>query len=58
MIKDVWEFQEKYPTKEAREKALKRMSNAQIDKIIDTCGTKQAKIYYSKFRSEPQKNGK
>ena len=50
MYKDVFEFQEKNPTREAREKELKKMSNEEIDKLIATCGTPQAKVYYKKFK--------
>ncbi len=47
---DVFEFQKAYPTKTEREKALKSMSNEQIDKLISTCGTPQAKVYYASFK--------
>ena len=47
--KDVFEFQKAYPTKDAREKALRQMSNEEIEKLIKSCGTAQAKIYYHKF---------
>jgi len=49
-FKDVFEFQQVYPKKADREKALKGMSDSQIDKLISTCGTPQAKIYYSSFK--------
>ena len=48
--KPVEDFQKKYTTKAAREKALKNMTNAQIDKLIKASGTQQAKIYYSSFK--------
>lgn len=47
----VWEFQEKHPTKEQREEALKTMTDKEIDEIIESCGTMQGKIYYSKFKT-------
>ena len=48
----VFEFQKKYRTKEEREKALKKMTNDEINEIIKTCGTMQGKIYYGKFRKK------
>ena len=47
-------FQTKYPTKAAREKALKGMTDTQIDKLIDAMPSVQGKIYLSKFRSTPR----
>ena len=44
------EFQKKYPTKDKREAALQTMDNKEIDEIIKSCGTVQAKIYYSGFK--------
>ena len=46
----VFEFQEMYPTKMAREKALRAMSNEEIDEIIASCGTAQGKAYYASFK--------
>ena len=37
----VFEFQEKYPNKMAREKTLWQMSNEEIDEIIASCGKKK-----------------
>ncbi len=48
----VFEFQKKYPVKADRIKALINMSNKEIDEIINSCGTQQGKIYYSKFKKE------
>ena len=45
----VFEFQEMYPNKMAREKALRQMSNEEIDEIIASCGTAQGKAYYASF---------
>ena len=50
--KTVGAFQEKYPTNEEREKALKLMSNEEIDNLISGAGTVQAKIYYSSFKKK------
>ena len=47
---DLKTFQEEHPTREEREEVLKQMSNEEIDEIIETCGTVQAKIYYKRFK--------
>ena len=44
------EFQERYKTREEREEALKRMSNEEIDKLIECPSSIQCKIYLSKFK--------
>ena len=49
------DFQKKNPTRTDKEKALRGMSNAQIDKLIDGCGTVQGKIFYSKFKTDQRK---
>ena len=46
----VFEFQQMYPTKMAKEKALRGMSNEEIDEIIASCGTAQGKAYYASFK--------
>lgn len=53
MSKIIDNFQKKYPTKAEKETALRGMSDAQIDRLIDASTNVQAKIFYSKFRSEP-----
>lgn len=50
MGKIIDDFQKKYPTKEAKEKVLKAMSNADIDKLIADSTNVQAKIFYKKFK--------
>ena len=47
MYKDVFEFQEKHPTKEEREKVLQTMSYEEIMHIAYTCGTIQGANYYA-----------
>lgn len=47
---NIEEFQNLYPTREEREEKLKAMSNEEINKIIESCGTVQGKIYYSRFK--------
>jgi hypothetical protein len=37
MDRIIEEFQKKYITKEAKEKALNNMPNEQIDELINTC---------------------
>ena len=49
---NVFEFQKAHPTKAGREKALKGMTNTQIDKLVKTCGTPQGKAYYSSFKKK------
>ena len=50
VFKDVYEFQKAYPSKEDKEKALMNMSDEDIDHLISTCSTPQAKIFYSSFK--------
>ena len=45
-------FQEKNPTKEEKEKALQKMTNEEIDVLINSSGNIYAKIFYSKFKNE------
>lgn len=51
-FKDVFEFQKAFPTKADKEKALKTMSNAEIDVLIKSCPNVQGKVFYSKFKSK------
>lgn len=46
----VTRFQKAHPTKASKTKALKSMSNAQIDKLIKASSNTQAKIFYSSFK--------
>ena len=48
------EFQELYPSKEEREEAVKKLSDDEIDEIIESCGTVQGKIYYSQLKKNNQ----
>ena len=43
-------FQEKYPTKEAKEEALKQMPDEEIDRLINDTSNIYAKNFYSKFK--------
>lgn len=45
-------FQKAFPTKQAKEKVLKKMSINQIDKLIDAASTMQAKNYYASFKKK------
>lgn len=47
--KAVQAFQEKFPTKAKREKALRSMSDEEIEILINSCGTAQGKNYYTSF---------
>ena len=53
-FKDVFEFQKAYPSKPDREKALRNMTNEDIDKLVATCGTNQGKAYYASFKRTKQ----
>lgn len=50
MDKLIEEFQKKYPTREAKEEALKKMSDEEIDKLINASTNVYGKIFYSKFK--------
>ena len=54
MFRDISEFQEVYPTREAREKALMTMSSEEIMHLAHTGGIAQAKIYYAYFAREAE----
>lgn len=45
-------FQKAFPTKQTKEKVLKKMSINQIDKLIDAASTMQAKNYYASFKKK------
>ena len=45
-------FQNDYPTKKAKEEALKKMTNEQIDELIEASGNTYAKIFYSSFKKQ------
>ena len=49
------DFQKKYPTKAEKERALRGMSDAQIDKLINASSNTQGKIFYSQFKSDKGK---
>lgn len=51
-FEDVYEFQEKYPTKEEKEEALKHLSNDEIRHLAYTCGTVTGAAWYSKHIKE------
>ena len=56
-LKAVLAFQEKYPEREEREKALWKMNDDEIDVLTNSCSMAQGKIYYSKFRKTPFPRG-
>lgn len=51
-FKDLFDFQNKYPAKEDRENELMKMSDKDIDVLIQTAGTKQGKAYLASFKSD------
>ena len=52
MYKDVFEFQEKYPTRMERENALSHMSEKEILHLARSTPNKQSGIYYARFAKE------
>ena len=50
--KIIIEFQEKYPTKADKEQALRNMSNEEIDALINATNNIYAKIFYSSFKKD------
>lgn len=46
---NVDEFQEKYKTKQEKIEALKKMSNKEIQHLIDTSSNTYGKIFYKSF---------
>lgn len=45
------EFQKKYPTKEAKTAALKKMSDAEIDQLIKGSTNIYGKMFYKSFKT-------
>lgn len=45
-------FQKAYPTRASKEKALKSMTNAQIDTLIKASSNVQAKSFYASFKKK------
>ena len=48
--KIIEDFQKANPTRAAKEKALKNMTNAQIDRLIAANPNKTAKTFYASFK--------
>ena len=55
--KDVYEFQELYPTKEEKERVLATLDDEEIWHLAHTCGTTSGAAWYSKHMKNPQKDG-
>lgn len=51
----IWKLQEKYKSKNDREKALGSLSDEELCVIISTCGTKQGQIALGKFLKDRSK---
>lgn len=49
-MQKVLEFQKKYPTKEQKAEALRKMSDSQIDELIADCPNVQGKAWYKSFK--------
>ena len=43
-------FQDKYPTKEAKEAALRKMTNEEINELIEASSNIHGKIFYASFK--------
>lgn len=54
-MKLVKEFSSKYPTKEEKIEALKKMSDEEIDALIADCPNIYGKIFYKQFKKGGQK---
>ena len=54
-LKKVLAFQEKYPTKADKEKALKKMDDEEIIELINSCGTQAGKGFYYSFLKDKAK---
>ena len=50
--RDVFEFQEKHPSREEREQVLRTLGADEIMHIARSCGTKQGGAYYARFAQE------
>ena len=51
-------FQKKYPTKEEKEEALKRMTNDEIDVLIKASPSVFGKIFFSRFKKKDDDDNK
>jgi hypothetical protein len=49
---DIFTFQDKYTTKEAKKKALSTMTEKEVNTIIESCGTPQGKSFIKKLWRE------
>ena len=49
------EFQKLYVTKEAKEKQLEKMSDEEIQELVDSCTSIYGKIWYSGFLKNKKK---
>ena len=43
-------FQDKYPTKEAKEAALRKMTNEEITELIEASSNIHGKIFFASFK--------
>ena len=55
MDKTVEEFQRKYPTKEEKIKALQKMTDEEIDVLINGSTSVYGKFFYSQFKKGARK---
>lgn len=52
IYRDVFEFQQKFPTREAREKELEKMTYDEIMHLAHTCHSLQGSAYYARRAEE------
>ena len=55
LFRDVLDFQQKYPTREEREKVLPTMAPEEITHIARTCGNVTGAAYYGRFAALARK---
>ena len=53
--KDVQDFQRKHKTREEREEALSKLSDAEIWHLAKSCGTPQGGAYYARHMKDPDR---
>lgn len=55
--RSIQEFQDEYPSREAREEFVRTLTNDEIDELINLCDSIQGKNYYSRLKREAAREG-
>ena len=55
--KDAFEFQEKFPTKEEKERELKKLSDDEIWHLAKTCTNVTGSAWYARHMKDPHYKG-